>query len=151
MYLGPDSEHTVYEGECVGQMLGVELVRREEGVEKALFAVDSQAAIQVLDSIIAKPGHYLFNQVHRDVEELKEIHSNLELHVAWVPGHEGVQGNELVDKEAKRAAQGHTDRQLPPFLRNPLPISKSTAKQTFNAKLKGRTKQVFKRCWKYTD
>lgn len=110
MHLGPDTEHTVYEGECVGQMLAVKLVRRETDVRMVVFAVDSQATIRALDSINAKPGHYLFDQVHRDVEELKEVHENVELHVAWIPGHEGVKGNEAADWEAKKAAQGNSNR-----------------------------------------
>jgi hypothetical protein len=36
------------------------------------------------------------------------------------------------------------------FIKVPLPISKSAAKQTFNAKLNGRTKQVFKRSLRYS-
>lgn len=149
MHLGPDTEHTVYEGECVGQMLAVELIRREENIRTAIFAVDSQATIHALDSINTKPGHYLFDQVHCDVERLKEVHENVSLHVAWVPGHEGVKGNEAADKEAKKAAQGYSNRQLTPFLRKPLPISKSAAKQAFMKALKDKTKRMFKKSPRY--
>ncbi|EDR00811.1 uncharacterized protein LACBIDRAFT_313006 [Laccaria bicolor S238N-H82] len=48
----------------------------------------------------------------------------------WVAVHKGVTGNERVDKEAKRAAQGDssTQEELPPILRKHLPYSASAVK-----------------------
>ena len=50
----------------------------------------------------------------------------------WVPGHAGVRGNEIADREAKRAAQGASEsssaRRLPRLLRTPLPISAAKVK-----------------------
>jgi hypothetical protein len=53
-------------------------------------------------------------------------------------GHEGIEGNELVDIEAKEAAKGRTldTKHLPPYLRKPLLINPTAAKAAHNAALK---------------
>lgn len=60
----------------------------------------------------------LFLQVLQSV--LKK-HNLQPLPVRWVPGHANIAGNESVDVEAKKAAEGETSRKelLPTTLRNP--------------------------------
>jgi len=60
--------------------------------------------------------------------------------ISWISAHSGIQGNELVDGEAKLAARGKTSAidALPPLLRNSLPRNASAIKQEFNEWLKTR-------------
>ncbi|KAE9401885.1 hypothetical protein BT96DRAFT_763190, partial [Gymnopus androsaceus JB14] len=63
------------------------------------------------------------------------------LSLVWVPGHWGIARNELVDKEAKEAAQGRGSdvKDLPPFLQGEvLSASVSALKQVFQKKLTGK-------------
>src|ERR1700753_714237 len=70
-----------------------------------------------------------------------ELEIQTKLNFVWIPGHEGIAGNEVADKEAKNAAQGHSSDAdaLPAFLRGkPLPVSISATRQFLKKKIKAR-------------
>ena len=70
-----------------------------------------------------------------------ELEIQTKLNFVWTPGHEGIAGNEIADKEAKKAAQGHSSDAdaLPAFLRGkPLPVSISATRQFLKKKIKAR-------------
>ncbi|KAG1888284.1 hypothetical protein F4604DRAFT_1674658 [Suillus subluteus] len=52
-HLGSDREHTVYEGEIVGMILAVELLREERGGGTMALGVDNQAAISATNAFLA--------------------------------------------------------------------------------------------------
>jgi ribonuclease HI len=130
-HLGSDKEHTVFEGECVGELLALELVRREDDVGSVSLGVDNQAAIETLAANRSIPGHYIVDQIHRAYDGLRMKHARLDLTINWIPGHRGIPGSEQVDKAAKEAAKGHSSTRLLAFLRKTLPASKSAIKQAF--------------------
>ncbi|KAF9463124.1 hypothetical protein BDZ94DRAFT_1164499, partial [Collybia nuda] len=65
--------------------------------------------------------------------------------IRWTPGHQGINGNETADKEAKKAAAGESSntQHLPKLLAARLPWSKSALKQGFNTKLKKKVKKLW--------
>jgi len=64
-YLGTLDKHTVYEGECVGMMLGLELIRRETGwVLEATMGIDNQAAITATGTGKPATGSYIVDKIH---------------------------------------------------------------------------------------
>ncbi|KAG2740535.1 hypothetical protein P692DRAFT_20655783, partial [Suillus brevipes Sb2] len=69
-YLGKDSEHTVYEGELVGMILAVELIRRAGGGESMALGVDNQAAIRATKAFNSQPGHHLMDTFHDSLREI---------------------------------------------------------------------------------
>ncbi|KAF9245368.1 hypothetical protein BU15DRAFT_41030, partial [Melanogaster broomeanus] len=68
--------------------------------------------------------------------------------VRWISGHNGVEGNEHADKEAKEAAKGPRSnsarRKLPVYLHTGiLPTSTSTIKQAQKSQSKDRWSQLW--------
>lgn len=104
-HLGPDTEHTVFEGEVVGSGLGTELLRTErKRVRTASMYIDNQASIRSTQSSRSKPGHYLTDHLNRQMLRVFKRHPDLRLKICWIPGHMDVDGNEAVDIEAKKAS-----------------------------------------------
>ncbi|RPD52559.1 hypothetical protein L227DRAFT_473530, partial [Lentinus tigrinus ALCF2SS1-6] len=99
-------EHTVYEAEIVGTVLGAELLRTERMKPKdPLIALDSKAALQASETSRPRPGHYLTDLFHSSLLKVAKAHPAMDrVTLRWVPGHMDVHGNELADDEAKQAA-----------------------------------------------
>jgi ribonuclease HI len=150
--LGSARKHTVYEGECMGLVLGLELLRREEDVAEVSVCVDSQAAIRAAVGNKSGPGHYILDEFHRQQQELADLHGNMAMTVRWTPGHRNVTGNEAADDAARRAAGGDVtgNNHLPELLRTePLPYSKSALRQAFHAKIKRMAAELWRRSPRY--
>ena len=65
---------------------------------------DSQHAINSLKVMDCKAGQALKAQICQKVKQL--IEQGHEISVRWVPSHSKVEGNEMVDKAAREAAEG---------------------------------------------
>ncbi|KAG2065424.1 hypothetical protein BDR04DRAFT_1032850, partial [Suillus decipiens] len=152
-HLGNDQEHRVYEGELIGMILAVELLREEEGKGTMSLGVDNQVAIYATNGFISKPGHYLMEKFHDNLHRLISAHDDCKLTVQWMPSHQKIPGNEAADKQAKRVArrESSTPRELPKTLlttRNSikfiLPISKLALKQQFQGKIRAEAATIMK-------
>ena len=133
-YLGESTRHTVYEAELVGILLAAHLLREEGCSQEVEIGIDNQAAMEALNLNKPAPSHYLVDEAQKLLKKLKRKHTTAKLLIQWIPGHMGIEGKELVDTEAKRAAAGDTSplHTLPAMLRKPLPISASAARRTLD-------------------
>jgi len=79
-------------------------------MEEIIIYSDNQAEIRAAAHSKARPAHHHLSKLHDTIEKQKAAASarkrEREFKVIWVLGHEGVEGNEAVDAEAKRAAEG---------------------------------------------
>ena len=105
-HLGSKKEHTVYNGEQVGMILGAELLWREGDVHSVYMGVNNQAAIQATLSHDSHSRHSLTDMFMQVLQKAMECHNIENFKICWVPGHVNVVGNEAVDIEAKKVAEG---------------------------------------------
>src|SRR4029077_18264059 len=95
---------------------------------------DNQAAIKSLVHQRPQPSQALIRLFYAILRSVKQHRKSLRLHLAWVPGHDGVEGNEVADEIAKGAASClEPSSDLPPRYRclyNP-PRSQAAAKADF--------------------
>ena len=164
VYLGTAMEHTVYEAEGVGLVMGLHLLKglSRQLTEPTVIGTDSQAALLALGNQKLHSGQYILDAIHASAEQLHEKQDRLinrterdraieagvdwkgrkkgvvDLQFHWVPGHCNFAPNERADEEAKLAAQGNSSdaKLLPSLLRKRLPLSVSALRQHNIAKLK---------------
>lgn len=105
-YLGQLTRHTVFEGELFGVLLALRMVRELPGIVDVVVCLDNQSAIIRVRDPRPKPGQLITTAIHEALARLRKHRAGFRLQLVWVPGHEGVEGNELADLHAKQAAAG---------------------------------------------
>ena len=70
--------------------------------------IDSQAAIKAIDRPRRQSGQTIINDILKSINEIMSEHTHLQFEIIWIPGHAEIEGNELVDTEAKKAATDPT-------------------------------------------
>ena len=140
-HLGAEDKHTVHEAELVGILLGLQLISTErKGRTSFALGSDNQAAIKAFKSNFRSPGHHIAREALQLAHQIqnknkkKKKKSKYALTLRWTAGHEGIEGNKIVDREAKRAAEGRTSDHslLPPSLKKPLLTNPSAVKRAHN-------------------
>ena len=134
--------------------LGLQLISTErKGGTTFALGVDNQAAIKAFKSNLRSPGHRVAREAlklaHRiqNKKTKKKKKSKYALTLRWTAGHEGIEGNEIVDREAKKAADGLTSDKslLPPYLKKPLLTNPSAIKRAYNDILKSEWTNAWRR------
>lgn len=73
-------------------------------LREATIYTDNQAAIRATCHPQRSSGQYILRRIARQLDLLRDDRSGWRIRLQWVPGHEGVPGNEEADWLAKLAA-----------------------------------------------
>ena len=144
--LSSDADHMVLEGEGIAMVLGMELLRPERTVRRVSFTADNVSAVQRSSSARASPMQYVWDLFRQWWDMVRRRFRHISLTIRWVPGHEGVAGNEEADRLAKKAVEEGSSaaHRLPAPLRKPIPRSKQAAARAVNDTLKIQARCVWR-------
>jgi hypothetical protein len=140
------SHHTVYESEVVGISLAADIMAEVKPQGKVAILLDNQAGIKSSTRRKHHSGHQLVKAAQDSLVQILNLLPTTELTIAWIPGHCDVEGNEVADVEAKKAARGlESGRVHPhPILERGIPRSAAAIK----AGAKTRMAEEWGRDWK---
>lgn len=145
--LGKEKEHTVYEAELVGILLGTYLTRQEKNIKTITIAADNQAALLAPRGVKAKSGNHILEEIMDEIGRIRRRNRNIEITYSWCPGHENIAGNELADELAKAAAGGNVDhpKTIPTALRKGLKSNAAAVKRMKKMNIKERARREWKK------
>jgi ribonuclease HI len=115
---------TVFQAEVKAiEMAVTECIKRDIKNTHIKICSDSQAALTAVGNTIVRS-----KTVWSCVSALKTLSSDNSIQLLWVPGHMGIEGNEIADELAKKALQNDT-------LITQIPITESVAKEKIKISL----------------
>jgi ribonuclease HI len=104
-YLGTEKEYNVYAAEITGFELATNIaITSPQTYSKCIIYADTQAAIQGINKPSRQSGQAHLISAINEIQALKD-QRQMAVEIKWVPGHEGVKGNEEADEAAKEAAK----------------------------------------------
>jgi ribonuclease HI len=122
-HLGNETQYNVFAAELTALCLSAIEVQEDSECHRWNIYVDSQAAIQAVDRPRRQSGQSIIKEFIDTIDTAVMENPDLKIAITWVPGHSEVEGNEIVDAEAKKAAIGTTAAK--PFHHKPLRSSRA--------------------------
>ncbi|PPQ87621.1 hypothetical protein CVT24_007028 [Panaeolus cyanescens] len=146
--IGEPDENTVYEAELMGLTLGMDIALTNGFRGTLHIGMDNQAILTTIRTRRAKFAQFLWRGFERRVKEYLKRHRSNNIKLRWVPGHEGVEGNERADEAAKEAArteregdrEGGREGELDWIEEEVIPMSRAATRQRLMEQIKEKRK-----------
>lgn len=123
VHLGSNDQYNVFAAELAAMCLSAATIQESnEHITSWNIYTDSQAAIQAVERPHRQSGQSIIKEFLDTIDEAVGKNPELNIALTWVPGHSGIEGNEIADAEAKKAAVDPTT--TTPFYHRPLRSSR---------------------------
>ncbi|PPR07816.1 hypothetical protein CVT24_002896 [Panaeolus cyanescens] len=103
--IGEADENTVYEAELMGLVLGMDIALANGFSGTIHIGLDNQAVLTTIRTRKARFAQHLWKKLESRVKNYLRRNRDNNVELRWVPGHEGVEGNERADEAARGAAE----------------------------------------------
>ena len=103
-HLGSEAQFNVYIAELTAAHLAIKQLWNHCEYRTCRIYIDSQAAIRAIDHPRRQSGQSIIRDILDSIDEITSEYTHLQFEIVWIPGHAEIEGNELVDIEAKKAA-----------------------------------------------
>ena len=100
--MGLETQLIVYTAELQGIRMGLLPVVYDARVRELFIFTNNQATIQVIYCPWQPSGQEIIAEIWNYLRSLYSQGTGVSIH--WIPGHEGIPGNEEADKQAKAVA-----------------------------------------------
>ncbi|KAI1792375.1 ribonuclease H-like domain-containing protein [Ganoderma leucocontextum] len=101
----PPFPYNVHDAEIVGLGEALSLAAEEQTLTRLSVYTDSRLAVNAVRSSAERPGQWrLADLVLHRYDSLMRRHPNVEVIFRWIPGHKGIEGNEIADSLASKAS-----------------------------------------------
>ena len=96
-----------------------------------MIGADNQVALLTTGNTRRASGRHLVDMFHEQMATMHHRHPGIKVELRWMPGHEGIPGNEHADTEAKMVEWGKSSpcHQLPVACKGTILVSRSAAQQ----------------------
>ena len=91
----PD-DSSIFTAEAYAVDLALDIINTCDANHKFIIFSDSLSVLKVMNYTSSKNP-----QFQKRLEKCHELSANKEIILCWIPGHIGIQGNDMVDKQAK--------------------------------------------------
>jgi len=112
-HLGSETYFNVFAAEVSALATAAQIIQQQNPLKQnaSIIFTDSQATAKAVDNPWRQSGQLIIKKFLDVADKLKSLQS---IQVIWIPGHEGIDGNERADEKAKEAAVNPPPSQATP-------------------------------------
>ena len=93
---------SIFTAEAKAVDLALDFIRTCDTNNKSIIFSDSHSVLKAMNHTSLKNP-----QIQKLLEKCHELLTNKDIVLCWIPSHRGIQGNEMVDKQAKKKHRLH--------------------------------------------
>jgi len=103
-HLESRADYNVFTAELAAMCLSATIVQENKDSQTWNIYTDRQAAIQAVNRPFRQSDQSVIKEFIDTIDTVTTEKSELQITLVWVPGHSEIEGNEIADAEAKKAA-----------------------------------------------